>query len=304
VCNNPETCKKTSEFEQGIFAELIYRTSDISQLAKWPLRFLAIFCALGSVLIWELKYDWHNYLNNKDVAFLGSFVQFTETLTVILKAGLFISFGVAATSLTFFIFSFFKNNLSKVMHEAIEVLLSNSFFFGISLVFVLLAVSNMRQAASMIKHVTIKKISCTDNLKKLGKALLFYAEQNNYHYPPPDRWCDILIKKMGVKSSDLICPGATAGNCHYAINPNAEPISQHENFKRKRELSKIVLLFETKGGWNQFGEFELLTAENHNNEGANVLFNNGRVNFVEKDRFSKLKWKVKERNIGREDFSK
>lgn len=344
MCIKSEIGKKSSGFEQGIVAELIYQTSDISQQAKWPLRILAVVCALGSALVWELKYDWPWYLNNKSLDSLGSFLRFTAILSVILKAGIFISFTVAAISLAFFIFSFFKTNTSKVMSEAIEVLLSNSFFFGISLVFILSTVLNIRQATSHIILVTNQKIECSAKLEKLGKILMFYAKQNHYHYPPPDKWCDVLLKNTKVTETDFLCPGATEINGHYAINPNAEPISRYDDFdsfldslginknelwphidteeskrryesllnyyfthstaRKKGELSNIVLLFETDGPRNQFGELELLTAEHHNKDGANILFNDGRVKFIAKDQFAKLKWKVEEDKSDRKGFYK
>ena len=57
------------------------------------------------------------------------------------------------------------------------------------------------------------------------------------------------------------------------------------------------MLFETKGGWNQFGGPEILTTENHGGKGCNVLFNNGSVRFVRTKELVKLKWKIdKEEN--------
>lgn len=335
--------KERPGFEEGTLAELIFRSSDISQLAKWPLRLLAIVCALGSVVVWYAKNDWHRYLNDKDTAYLGSFLHFTEIMSVVLKAGLFISFIVVSMSMAVFIFLFFKRHISKAMNEAIQLLLSNSFCFGISLVFTLLAISNVRQAASHVMRTTTHKIECSNNLERLGKALLFYAKHNRQHYPAPDKWCDLLIEYAGVTETDFLCPSSMEENCHYAINPNAEPISRYDNFDRylesygfdpkeiwknldskegkKRwelwhdryttyhiykmdELSKIVLLFETKGGWNQFGGLELLTTENHEGEGANILFNDGEVRFLKPDRFGKLKWKVEENESAGKSFSK
>jgi prepilin-type processing-associated H-X9-DG protein len=321
------------KFEEGILAELIFRTSDVSQLAKWPLRLLAIVCASGSIVIWYEKYEWYQYLNDKDIAFLGSFLHFIEIMSVALKAGLFISSIVVLISLAFFIFLFFNRHTSKAMSEAIQVLLSNSFCFGISLAFILLTTSNIHREASQVILVATQKINCSNNLKKLGQALLFYAKNNRHHYPPPDRWCDLLIEYTEVTESDFLCPGPAQGRCHYAINPSAEPISRYDDFDhflesygvdykeimkhldskegkkafeflhdryfayhldKMDELSNLVLLFETKKGWNQFGGLELLTTENHKGEGANILFNDGSVKFLEPDRFGKLKWKVEE----------
>ena len=64
------------------------------------------------------------------------------------------------------------------------------------------------------------------------------------------------------------------------MNPNCEPNSPPDT----------VMLFETKGGWNRSGGAELLAAENHKREGCNVSFNDGRVRFVRREDFGKLKW--------------
>ena len=79
-----------------------------------------------------------------------------------------------------------------------------------------------------------------------------------------------------------ICPSAGEGKSHYAMNPNCEPNSPADT----------VLLFETEGGWNQFGGPEILTTENHNGEGCNILFNGGYVEFVKTKNLDKLKWKA------------
>jgi prepilin-type processing-associated H-X9-DG protein len=68
--------------------------------------------------------------------------------------------------------------------------------------------------------------------------------------------------------------------CHYAINPNCEPNSPGD----------VMLLFETKGGWNQFGGAEMRAFENHKGKGCNVLFNDGQVKFVPPEWSMELKW--------------
>ena len=64
------------------------------------------------------------------------------------------------------------------------------------------------------------------------------------------------------------------------MNPNCHPNSPPD----------MVLLFETKGGWNQFGGPELLTTENHKGEGCYVLFNDVHVEFIKKEAINELKW--------------
>jgi hypothetical protein len=272
------------------------------------------------------------------MSYLTSFLSLTAKLIVFLKFGLVICLIIVLASLVLFIFLFFENRVSRMLREAVNVLLSNSFYFGVALIFVLLATAGKREAAGQIANTGTQKIQCTMNLKKLGRALIYYAKHNYHHYPPPDRWCDLLIEHKRVKQEDFRCAGAAKGRCHYALNPNAEPISRYkdldtylesyyydkthrtplnmEEFMFRRAtydaecankrgvLPKMVLLFETKAGWNQSGEDELLTTENHEGRGCSILFNNGRVQFVSKERFGDLMWKFEEGDSVREGVSK
>lgn len=125
---------------------------------------------------------------------------------------------------------------------------------------------------------------CASNLTDLQRAMRFYTHANN-KYPTANQWCDLLLKTGTVNEDSFICPTAE-GRCHYAINPYCEPNSP----------SDLVLLFETKGGWNQFGGAEVLTTENHGGYGCHVLFNNGTLEFVMTEKLGQLKWKAVERN--------
>jgi hypothetical protein len=272
------------------------------------------------------------------MVYLMSFLSLTAKLIVFLKFGLIICFIIVLASLVLFIFLFFENRVSRMLREAANVLLSNSFYFGVALIFVLLTTAGKHQAAGQIADTGTQKIQCTANFKKLGRALIYYAKQNYHHYPPPDRWCDLLIKHTWVTAEDLRCAGAQKGRCHYALNPNAEPISRYKDldtylesyyYDKKRQkhlnvqeymywratydaecsnkkgvLPKMVLLFETKAGWNQSGEDELLTTENHEGKGCNILFNNGRVQFVPKERLGDLRWRFEDSNSAGEGVSK
>jgi hypothetical protein len=65
------------------------------------------------------------------------------------------------------------------------------------------------------------------------------------------------------------------------MNPNAEPSG----------ASDMVLLFESKAGWNLYGGEELLRLGKHGGiEGSSILFNDGRVEFVRRIDIGKLKW--------------
>jgi len=119
-------------------------------------------------------------------------------------------------------------------------------------------------------------------------------------YPTPSEWCDDIVRsyygsvfirvgrtnpkpQLNPKAYERhICPSAGEGKCHYAMNPNCQPNSPGD----------MVLLFETKAGWNQHGGPELFTFDNHDPKGGCVLLNDGTVKFIRtKDELHALRWK-------------
>lgn len=142
-------------------------------------------------------------------------------------------------------------------------------------------------------------------------------------YAEPDQWCDAIVRvlrdqyfidKNGKKkrrysekeiSRIFKCPSAhelvkakkpngepnepnspekhvPLLECHYAMNPNCKPNSPPD----------MVLIFETKAGWNQNGGPELFTFDNHDPKGGCVLLNNGTVKFIRtKEELHQLRWK-------------
>jgi prepilin-type processing-associated H-X9-DG protein len=125
---------------------------------------------------------------------------------------------------------------------------------------------------------------CAANLRALGRAMVIYAGDYDEKCPTADKWCDLLVQGGYTLEETFVCDGAGEGRCHYAINPNVSPHSH----------PRLVFLFETKAGWNQFGELELLTTENHGGDGCNILFMDNHVEFVKRECISKLKWKIEE----------
>ncbi len=129
--------------------------------------------------------------------------------------------------------------------------------------------------------------SCAANLRVLGLTIFLYADENDGMYPISDKWCDLLIKYANVTESEFRCPNVDArgGRSNYALNENIAG-------KKVADVPRgVVLLFETKQGWNQCGGPELVTTENHGGQGCNVLFNDGHVELVRPEHISKLRWK-------------
>jgi prepilin-type processing-associated H-X9-DG protein len=120
---------------------------------------------------------------------------------------------------------------------------------------------------------------CGSQLFGLWKHLFVYSEENG-KYPTPEKWCDQLVEFLELVEDRFICIGGKKARCHYAMNPNCEPDSP----------SDVVLLFETAGGWNQFGGVELLTFDNHEGEVCNILFNDGHVKAIGPRDVNDLNW--------------
>lgn len=125
-------------------------------------------------------------------------------------------------------------------------------------------------------------IICGDlNLKFLAKVMMIYADDSSGQYPTANNWCDLLIEHTPLTENGFFCWAGGEGRSHYALNPYCEPNSPND----------VVLLFETRGGWNQFGGTEILSFENHKGKGCNVLFNDHTVRFITPEEIGELKWK-------------
>jgi prepilin-type processing-associated H-X9-DG protein len=131
------------------------------------------------------------------------------------------------------------------------------------------------------------RMICGSNMTELGKAILIYVNDFD-QYPTPEKWCDILIEDCNVPHKTFRCPGAKEGTCNYALNKYITDLGTTAD-------TNIVVLFETRPGWNQVGGREILTTENHLKEGCNVVFLDGHVEFIKAEDINNLKWKPDKR---------
>jgi hypothetical protein len=130
---------------------------------------------------------------------------------------------------------------------------------------------------------------CATNLYCLGVELRTMSREGAA-WPAPDKWCDVLpfwrvASNPGAPGSiarQLVCPSAGEGKCHYAMNSAC----------RADSPADMVLLFETKAGWNQHGGAELFTFDHHNPKGGLVLLNDGTVKFIRtEEELKQLRWR-------------
>jgi prepilin-type processing-associated H-X9-DG protein len=131
------------------------------------------------------------------------------------------------------------------------------------------------------------RMHCAANLNQIGCMMLMYANDNEGKFPAADRRCDLLIEHEGAKRSTFHCKGSASPQhtCTYAMNKNIE------NFdKESKAPPDMVLIFESKPGWNQSGGPEMLTTDNHQGDGCNILFVDCHVEFIKKQNLDELKW--------------
>jgi prepilin-type processing-associated H-X9-DG protein len=147
--------------------------------------------------------------------------------------------------------------------------------FFILIFFGSLAITDARTKAYLIV--------CQSNIELLKTALSQYSETHNGLLPDPN-WCDELLKTDSLGQGNFVCKATDArrGQSTYALNKNLIG----------RKLTDVnpdtVMLFETKTGWNQTGEANELVFDHHN--GSNIVFADGHISYVPKDRISKLRW--------------
>jgi prepilin-type processing-associated H-X9-DG protein len=138
-------------------------------------------------------------------------------------------------------------------------------------------------ALARVRQITFRMV-CGQNMSGLGRAMLIYANDYDDEFPTLTEWCDLLMKYADVPREGFRCKGALEGPCNYAMNKNVW------NFSKRDIPPDIVVLFETHPGWNQVGGPEILTTDNHQGEGCNILFADNHVEFVKTRDLDKLKW--------------
>lgn len=133
------------------------------------------------------------------------------------------------------------------------------------------------------------RLVCATNVKGLGTVFQVYANDFDGNLPTADSWCDLLVEHCDVSPKSFICIESRhkfkIGESAYALNENAAGL------KLENIPGDMVLMFESKPGWNQVGGPELLSTENHDGEGCYILFCDGHAEFVRD--LPNLKWKVK-----------
>ncbi len=160
-----------------------------------------------------------------------------------------------------------------------------------SLPIIALMMGILMPALAGVRSISLRMM-CGSNMSGLGRAMLVYAGDFDEVYPDSSKWCDLLIEHEGVLEKQFSCQGASEGPCNYAMNKNIQQLGPSSP-------PDMVVLFETAPGRNQAGGPEILTTENHDGEGCNIVFNNFHVRFISAEDINDLKWTVTPEEISR-----
>ncbi len=153
-------------------------------------------------------------------------------------------------------------------------------FLGIFVLPMLLAI--LMPALSKVK-VQAQRLVCATNLKVLGSAMVVYSNDYDEMFPTAEKWNDLLMSEVDVPSKAFKCKGACEGESNYAMNENLAG-------KKYDVPDDTVVLFDAVPGWNQVGGSEMLEVDNHRSEGCNVMFADGRVEFIKTENLGSLNW--------------
>ena len=218
---------------------------------------------------------------------------------------------VLATSAVIILISPFK----KHRWEGFFTALGSIFLILLAWGFIMPTMGRVRPIA---KHIV-----CAINLRGMGTAFIVYANEYNDELPTFENWCDLLIMKADCRPRTFVCSssGVLEGESSYVLNENVA------GMKLSEIPEDVVLLFETsidqseternfsitsrkyfkdnpewfdhydesmkvrKSRWNQVGGPEVLTTENHQGRGCNILFADGHAEFVFVEEIPSLRWK-------------
>ncbi len=179
--------------------------------------------------------------------------------------------------------------LVKIGHSAGRLKGSGLAIAGICVPIVLLPITMgiLAPALARVRQLSFR-MTCGENLHSLGLAMRAYAADNNGQFPTSARWCDLLAATMNVNLRMFQCRGAGGERCNYALNKNIDGLG----FNAPGDM---VLLFESRPGWNQAGGPEILTTDYHQQEGCNVTLVNGSTLFMKGPDLAELRWTVDRR---------
>jgi prepilin-type processing-associated H-X9-DG protein len=109
------------------------------------------------------------------------------------------------------------------------------------------------------------RVKCASNMRQIGQDLMLYANANRGQYPPD---LDTLLKNGTLTSAEYVCPSSndTPAPAGTPLTAGAHLSYVYVPGQNSQAPSNAVLLYENM--------------TDHRNDGTNVLFGDGHVQFV------------------------
>ena len=133
-----------------------------------------------------------------------------------------------------------------------------------------------------------QQIVCKANMTQLSVAMVTYSYDYDNEFPTGDKWCDLLIDEADVAIPLFQCnrnSDDTAQFC-YGLNKNLVGLTTD------KVAADMVMLFEIEGGKNVVGGPELLYTGRHRDDGCNIAFADGHVEWILAENLDDLRWTV------------
>jgi hypothetical protein len=184
-------------------------------------------------------------------------------------------------------------------------------------------------------------VTCGSHLSGISKTIILYASEHYNYIPDANKWCDLMILEADAPPKIFLCTHSdkVLGESSYALNKyiagkkinevSPDTVLVFDTYSGKSKAGRTGTIssrycyqqIKAKGGnmsmfgknpektkvykdrWNQAGGPELLTADNHSGEGANIALAGGYVVFFKKAEFGELNWgnKTADPNSGMAD---
>jgi hypothetical protein len=133
------------------------------------------------------------------------------------------------------------------------------------------------------------RMSCINNMKQLGLAVLVYANEHDDMLPSA-QWCDLILTNK--ETSNYSIDVAKAFQCRNAPKKQRSSFAMNRNLvgirHTKQMMEDTVLLFESDLGWNAIGGPE--NAVRRHYDGLNVVLLDGSAQQIAFKDLQTLRW--------------
>ncbi len=124
---------------------------------------------------------------------------------------------------------------------------------------------------------TANRVKCASNMRQIGQAILHYANENKGHYPPD---LATVLRTQAITSNEFVCPASKDKAATPAPNPQSATLAQ-------AAVSYIYIGQNLTSGASK-SDVVLYEPFTNHNDGTNILFGDGHVDWLTKQQAQPL----------------